>query len=446
MRNRLTTYVHPNGELQRYQIVEAFNWNQARFVTAGFDPRSVTEIARLYRINIVPKLQQSIGLPVFFHVPPDIPLPFPIADEHEVYHDRNVAASIHLNRLAREHHIRWEGSLKADAKEIEAFLSALQNRNLLEAVVQGTNPIRFIALNEKLGFLSSHKSTCIVDTHFFLMDPTDLDSPYCVLGTPHGLALKDGVILNPPLNHRPCLLVDEHGTVSIDVVELTDLSVEIDGTKYRHGDNAVFHFRPEERFTPKTEGTDLIITEDKVVSVRKGGGSTIPMAGFILSVPASLDVADPKVVYHGLEHYAFGIQVGPPMMKDGRIITTLECPFYNAAVDEVPYPSTVYPLPFETARAARIALGNNKEGEPVLIWAEGAPKLSYTPAQDSCGASLLELAQFCEREQFQSIVNLDGGGSAQIILEGKRSLQIADRYASTNLEAERPVPYGLSIV
>ena len=41
-------------------------------------------------------------------------------------------------------------------------------------------------------------------------------------------------------------------------------------------------------------------------------------------------------------------------------------------------------------------------------------------------------------------VNLDGGGSAQILLHNLRSLKISDR-AEDGTETERPVPMGLVI-
>jgi exopolysaccharide biosynthesis protein len=41
-------------------------------------------------------------------------------------------------------------------------------------------------------------------------------------------------------------------------------------------------------------------------------------------------------------------------------------------------------------------------------------------------------------------VNLDGGGSAQILVNNKRSLMISDRNTDFT-ESERPVPMGLII-
>jgi exopolysaccharide biosynthesis protein len=127
------------------------------------------------------------------------------------------------------------------------------------------------------------------------------------------------------------------------------------------------------------------------------------------------------------------------MMNDGEIIDSFDCFFYDPKCNDTAFPPTVYPLDFNTGRAARIALGTNNEGKPILLWAEGASKVRHVPGAGSSGASLLELARFCEEEGYGNIVNLDGGGSAQILIDGKRQLKISDRHPSDE-EAERPVP------
>jgi exopolysaccharide biosynthesis protein len=100
---------------------------------------------------------------------------------------------------------------------------------------------------------------------------------------------------------------------------------------------------------------------------------------------------------------------------------------------------------FDKSRAARIALGADSEGKPILLWAEGAAKSGYIPGQGSCGASLKELAELCNLAGMKHAVNLDGGGSAQILLKNQRALQISDRDPQSFAEQERPVPLGLII-
>ena len=435
---------HASGEIQRYQIVEGFDWNKVDFLFPGFDKKAISEIARLYTINILPKNPALHGLIVFFHVGEEMDVDCPMEQEDGRIFVKNVAVSLYLNEQARQGNIRWEGSLVVEDEKASRLISLLEENALMQTVQGQQSEVVFVPINAKMGFLSQQKTEpCMVNSHFFLMDPTDIDSPYCQLGTPYGLALKDGFLMMPPLNHRPVLLVDKQGNTTVEHVELTSLVVEIDGIPYIHNKNAVFHFRPEERRTPIHTETDIIITEDQVIAIKSGGDTTIPMAGFVISVKDTIDIADTHVTYHGLEDYIFGIQVGPSMMEDHMMIESLTCPFYTKEKDKVPFPSTVYPLPFETARAARIAVGTNAEGEAVLIWGEGAGKLQYKPKQDSTGCSLLELAMFCASQGYDNILNLDGGGSAQILWEGVRHMQISDRYDPSDLEAERPVPSAL---
>jgi hypothetical protein len=444
MRNRIETVQHAGGEIQRYQIVEGFDWDKVEFLFPGFDKKAISEIARLYTINILPKHPELYGLIAFFHVDEEMDVDCPMEHEEGRCFVKNVAASLYLNEQARQGKIQWEGSFIVDDERASRIISLLEDSHLIRTVKGQRSDVLFVPINAKMGFLSQQeKEPGMVNSHFFLMDPTDLDSPYCQLGTPYGLALKDGVLMMPPLNHRPVLLVDKQGRTTVQHVALTCLAVEIDSVHYIHNRNAVFHFRPEQRQTPKHGGTDIIITEDQVIAIKRGGGTTIPMAGFVLSVGSLLDISDTHVTYHGLERYSFGIQVGPSMVEDHTMIGSLDCPFYAKERDTVPFPSTVYPLPFETARAARIAVGTNAEGEAILIWAEGAGKLRYKPKQDSTGCSLLELARFCALQGYGDILNLDGGGSAQILWEGVRHMEISDRYDPSNLEAERPVPSAL---
>ena len=81
----------------------------------------------------------------------------------------------------------------------------------------------------------------------------------------------------------------------------------------------------------------------------------------------------------------------------------------------------------------------------MLFWAEGAGKIKYIPGEDSTGASLKEMAEIAEDLGMFQAVNLDGGGSAQILLKNKRGLRISDRKKEDNSDAERLVPMGLIV-
>jgi len=114
-------------------------------------------------------------------------------------------------------------------------------------------------------------------------------------------------------------------------------------------------------------------------------------------------------------------------------------------LEPVPFPPSLYPMDFDKARAARMALGADKDGKPMLFWAEGAGKFGITHGVESVGASLREMADIAMDLGMVNGVNLDGGGSAQILLHNERSLRISDRKREDNSDAERLVPLGLVV-
>ena len=185
----------------------------------------------------------------------------------------------------------------------------------------------------------------------------------------------------------------------------------------------------------------------QVAAVRHRGCTPVPASGFVLRLEGKCQISPgDRVIYHGLEDVAFSIQVGNSIVRDGIKTERFLSRFYNIRhLEPVPYPPSLYPMNFRTGRAARIALGADQNGKPMLLWAEGAGKLKYTPGKDSCGASLAEMAEICTQVGMVNAVNLDGGGSGQILLKNKRSLLISDRREEDNSEWERPVPLALMI-
>ena len=447
MKTRIDTVMHEDGTFQRFQVVSGFDWDSLRFFSPGIEPLAVKELVRLYQVVINPTLEVHMGSFVFFNVPEDIHLPFKRNTAEGYIYDDNILLKLILEDGFRKGTVRLDGEkLATSDPEIEKILCILEDRGLIGISFDEGDFLNFIPINEKMGFISHREGSLKVNCHFFLMDPTDMDSPYCKIETPHGLILEDGHVMNPPLNHRRLLLVDNEGRSRIARVELSDLTYEIDGVMYEPERNSRLHFRPDERVTPKHDGTDLVIVEEKVVAVKKGGNTIIPVAGFVLSVPGSLELGSTDVVYHGLEHFKFGAQVGPVVMDEGRAITSMCFPFFDFNSDEVIYAPTSYPLSFDHDRAARVLLGTDSEDRPLLIWAEGAGKLGIEKENDSTGASLLECADYCRSQGFKNVIHLDGGGSSQVILEGRRYLKIADRMPVTNAESERPIPNALYVL
>lgn len=445
MDSNVKTFRYPNGEIQRVQLAQPGSWSELDFLPLSYGDGALECFAHIYRKFLVPAQPWLFGNMVMFRVPEDMDVPFSFeTKKYGAVADRLTAAA-----AAMEKHVKivTKKPVFSDA-EVKAFWDELVSRNCLR-IISGKLPVTtFIPVDNLAGYLSETETAAAmkVNANFFIMDRFDCSTLYDHVGTPLGLCVKDGLVRNPPLFEREALLVRKDGTVSIEQPSLKDLRIEINGVCYEAGKNAVIYSRPDRNKTPFAKGQKLVIIGTKVVAVHDGSRIPIPTSGFVLCPKISCDVKPgDTVIYRGMENIQFGIQVGNSILRSGEKTERFISRFYNIrALERVPFPPSLYPLDFQKARAARIVLGADKDGKPMILWAEGAGKLHYTPGKDSCGASLAELGDICSAMGMVNAVNLDGGGSAQILLHNRRALRISDRNPDDS-DAERPVPMGLIV-
>ena len=442
MESKIFTYKHEDGEIEKVEAVTGFNWDSLSFVSAPFTPAVVKEFARLYRAGIIPKNPEGFGTLVFFHLVEDGGFSPIDGEGGEIYCLQGRTARF-LNSLASDGKVwKTDGGIAFEDGALGRWFTDLESKGYACIVPGFRDTVSFVPLTGTMGFLSSFPET-VVNSQFFLMEWSDRDSPYDVHGLAYGLRIDNGTILSPPLFHREALAVFKDGAVKVICPKLTDLIVSIGDDSFIDRDSSRFRFRPEERVTPESSGTDLVIINRRLAAVNDGGRTLIPMGGFVISLPYHYRTDKREVSYTGLDDILFAVQAGPALIKDGVMATELRSPFYKG--EGTPFPPTVYPLSFDRGRAARIGLGAKKDGSPVLLWAEGAGKTGHIKGEESGGASLKEFALICKDLGLWNLVNLDGGGSAQISHGGKRKLKIADRYPGTKTESERPVPSGIII-
>jgi len=445
MHSEILEFHYSNAECQRVQVVRWDSWDELEFLTPVPSKNALDSFAHIYRQFLIPAFPWVFGSNLLFSIPEDMAIPLPrFSNKYGEVADPLTAAAMAFRKDVT---VRGKQVIFRDA-ETEALWHTLEARGYLH-IIRGKLPITtVIPVSNRSGFLShtAPDARLKVNSAFFIMDPFDCATAYDHVGTCIGLSVKNGVIESPPLYAREALLVHRDGRVSIGQPELTDLTIRIGQHVYRPGENADIYTRPRRAYTPAGTGMRLVIVGRRVVAVCRGGKVPIPASGFVLcpkeDCPA---VPGETVTYQGMEDIRFGIQVGNSIVRNGEPTREFRSPFYNIRkLQPVPYPPSLYPMNFTRARAARIALGADAGGKPMLLWAEGAGKLSYTPGADSCGASLSEMARICTQLGMVNAVNLDGGGSAQILLRNQRSLQISDRNAD-NTESERPIPMGLIV-
>jgi len=460
MNSEVKVYKKDNGEVQRVQVVRFDDWSGLDFLC----PKQDGFAHQINALDCFYDIYKNYLVPTFPWIFPQMIL-FCLPEEN----DKLLEASIVLKEGVK---LRG-GKPHFSTGKAEALWRELDAQGCIRIVCGKFPSTKIIPVGNFAGYLSECEvdAQMKVNANFFIMDPFDCATVYDQVGTPFGLCVKDGVVLSPPLYERELLLVDKNGQVSIHSMDVRDLEIEIAGVTYRNGENATVYTRPERAKSPKIDGTCLVIVGNRVVAIQEGGAVEIPASGFVLRVdkksfvpPRTLPNGKPmkecpfcetdvtyveakpgdEVIYHGLEDIQFGIQVGNSIIRDGVKTDKFISRFYNIYhLERVPFPPCLYPMDFDKARAARIALGADKEGKPVIIWAEGKGKLSYVAGEDSTGASLSEMADIAVDLGLRNAINLDGGGSAQILLQNERALHISDRNKEDNSDAERLVPMGL---
>lgn len=437
MESCIKTFSYPDGTIQRVQLIRPDSWADLDFLEPAFSEESIGCFSHIYRKFLVPGCPWLFGRMVMFWLPEDME---PDCGE---YGDPLTAAAAVLTRGVR---LDRNEKPRFRTEEAKVLWQKLETRKAL-TVVSGKLPVTtIIPISRRTGYLSRTEEGAAmkVNASFFIMDRFDCATVYDQVGTPLGLCVKDGVVKNPPLYGREALLVKKDGSVTVRPLELSQLRIRIGGKVYIPGENADIYTRPHRAKAPG--GKQLVIVGCHVAAV-VNGHAAIPASGFVLR-PKGECVVKPgdEVRYEGMEDVIFGIQVGNSIMVEGKKTLSFRSKFYNLrGLEPVPYPPSLYPLDFENARAARIALGADREGKPMILWAEGAGKIGYVAGRDSRGASLSDMAEICAEMGMVNAVNLDGGGSAQILLNNKRSLLISDRNSPDASEAERPVPLGLIV-
>ena len=444
MESQIFTFPGTGDEIQRLQLVRFDNWEDLNFWQPEPSERAFSCFRHIYQQYLIPAAPWVFGSLVMFRLPEGLQLPKALTDRWKGrVEDPLTVAALALRR----------GVLVVGGKPVFREDATRQLWQLLEetgclSIVKGKLPLvtSIIPVANKAGFLTESEKDAALkgNASFFIMDPFDCATAYDHIGTHFGLLVKNGVVENPPLFSREALLVRGNGRVSIEIPELGKMNIRIGDRGYVPGENASVYSRPKHFRSPPGKKA-LVIIGRRVAAVQEGS-TPIPCSGFVLC-PEGDCPAKPgdTVTYGGLEDVIFGIQVGNSIVRNGVKTEKFLSRFFNIkGLQRIAYPPCLYPLDFQNARAARIALGADAEGKPMLLWAEGAAKLGHVPGQDSQGASLSDMAELCSRVGMVNAVNLDGGGSAQLLVHNKRSLQISDRNTDFT-ESERPVPLGLIV-
>jgi hypothetical protein len=377
----------------------------------------------------------------------------------KVKNKKDRAAEEVLNFLREEKRIKFfQFAEEMTLEEIHNNINVIHD---LTAVGEIAYPSDYCRKNKyQLGFNAS----------FFLLEFTDWESRYSLLGDPYNLQISDGEIIRPPIYRRSALLESEDGSWVIKKLFLRDLLLTFQGQHFdlskfkvnQPGEKTLYtryYGVEEEGFsqsrTPEADHKiELIIIDRSVVGIRTAGASEIPQNGFVLSISEQLldikNLSELEVDYQfkNGEKYLTGIQNGPALIEAGELVLDNNSlkneQFFGEYLkkSELKFGKVVptdYAQDIDQTRAARIIAGVDQSGRFSLLAVESANS-GMALADDSSGATLKEMAELALERNYKYALNLDGGGSTNIQYHYGSLLKTADRRGLPGVVYERMVP------
>ena len=232
-----------------------------------------------------------------------------------------------------------------------------------------------------------------------------------------GLLKLNGRIISTPYQRRAVLGCFPQGRYAIDRIsydgwiELPDGSkITIGGVNRERGADELILYNSDYAASTGTNiyGSEWVIRDEQVIA-RNGGNSPLTAATQILSAHgavtkamAGLQVGDRVVIHQSLgdewDQALHVLGAGPLLVKNGEI-------FVSATEEE-------FGADVAAGRAPRTAVGITDNGHILLVVVDGRQSFSR-------GMTLRELAFLLRDLGAKDAMNLDGGGSSEMIVRGR---------------------------
>lgn len=245
-------------------------------------------------------------------------------------------------------------------------------------------------------------------------------------GDSAGVLMIDRMILSEPYENRVALFINNKSPqteVAINhftnehKIQIKKQEIAVSGLNRERKDNEIIIFTPFFNRTTLTnaEGMEVIIKNNKIIQILNGKGSSeIPDDGFVISASGKgreellkyikiglkvkhLEITKSNIgtTYFLAEDIVGGV---PQLIKNGKIEITWEQEKASKSFVETRHPRT--------------AVAKLKDGKFLMVTVDGR-------SLESVGMNLQELAKFLLEIGAVEAMNLDGGGSTTMFLDGK---------------------------
>jgi hypothetical protein len=327
-------------------------------------------------------------------------------------------------------------------------------------------------------FVEKERYRVAFNTAYFLLEHDDFFSHHSALGDPYNMAVHQGHIVRPPLYRRGTFWRGEDGLwhtvrIGMDDIRLIfphdpDWQFQFMVNPIDEAEVAVYTrhhgVESEDRVighTPTAVGrVEFTVIDRHIVGWKRNGNLIIPQNGFVLSFASNFLSQDhfKNIIHNRNLNYSFlspnlhgmqeAIQCGPLLIQNGEPVLTEDVfsqeQFWISRVLNDEYviglvPSD-YPTDIDITRAGRVGIGINEQQEIVLVAVSGVNSGFNFQNTDSSGSTLSELTNELLEAGAIEAINLDGGGSSQLFLEGGLVTRPGDRRGLSGIIYERMIP------
>ena len=271
-----------------------------------------------------------------------------------------------------------------------------------------------------------HGAFAAINAGFFRLDTS------IWAGDPAGLLIVDREILSDPSNDRIVLGITNGKSVTdigigrselTHVVKVGKREIELSGSNREMGKNEIVLYTPYFHRTTLTnnQGIEIIVRRDRVFQViRNAGSSSIPTDGYVLSASGtkvtelanSIRVGMPIQTLRRVRIITISHEIDPPVIESFEdAVAGVPQLIKNSKID-ITWQEEKSSKSFVETRHPRTAVAKLKDGKFLMITVDGR-------TESSGGIGLQDLAEYLLSLGATDAMNLDGGGSTTMFLDGK---------------------------
>lgn len=254
----------------------------------------------------------------------------------------------------------------------------------------------------------THGAPAAISGGYFLYSEPDIEAP-SRRTDPVGFLVTEGQLAGPPVYQRATLLQCHAGSLEIERVGMHGVEVRIGATAVEVGRDARVVHRAQARSADPAGGRALAIVGDRVLAVSERP-LAVPLAGFVLLLPRGAPIVAGDRVRYRLPRtppraaMAGGpLLLGPDALDLGREDFAGSAPPLTFSQDET-YDRNLLP---------RMGVGLTADGELVAVAVDGRN------AERAPGLTLRDTARLLAALGCERAMNLDGGSSKRMVIEGQ---------------------------